>query len=809
MLMRIYRKIFPYISSIIFFALLVCCSGCKSAPPVPPGVRPTPPVEAPSPEIAVEPLPGLLVREDRCLDNLDAVGRQAIATGATPGAVILVGYRGVVAYRRAFGHRTLVPHMTPMTPEVIFDLASLTKVVATTTAIMQLADQGRLYLNAPAARYWPQFAAQGKGQITIRQLLTHTSGLRADVNPRLSWSGYDGALAAIAADAPVNHPGTAYHYSDANFIVLGEIVRRVSGLSLDGYCTQKIFRPLGLHHTFFRPRRDQAALIAPTDLRWGEVHDPTAYRMGGVAGHAGLFSTADDLAVFAQMLLSGGEYKGRRLLSRTAVAAMITPQVVPGNASRRGLGWDMRSPFSRAFTASFPSGSFGHTGFTGTSIWIDPDSKTFLIILTNRLHPNGRGQVKTLRTNAAAAVAAALRLGQPAASYGSKGVSTMTGQGQSDFPDRVRTGIEVLASQGFAPLVGKTIGLITNHTGVDGTGRPTRLLLHQAPGVRLRVIFSPEHGLGGDLDAKVSSGQDPATGLPVRSLYGEVKRPTPGMLQGLDALVYDVQDVGVRFYTYITTLAYCMEAAAALDLDFYILDRPNPITAAVVQGPVLAPGLRSFVGYHPLPIRYGLTVGELARLFNRENKLGVKLHVVPMANYGRQMWYDRTGLPWVNPSPNLRSLTQAILYPGVALVESANVSVGRGTDTPFEIIGAPWINGARLTRYLGGRQIVGVAFEPTEFIPRTNRCRGQRCEGIRLRLTDRDALDSPLLGIELAAALHRLYPDRFQLDCNLGMIGSQNVLAAIKNSVDPVEIRRGWQHDLDNFICQRKRYLLY
>ena len=385
----------------------------------------------------------------------------------------------------------------------------------------------------------------------------------------------------------------------------------------------------------------------------------------------------------------------------------------------------------------------------------------------------------------------------------------MTGYGASDGPDRVRPGIEVLAADGFAPLAGKRIGVITNHTGIDASGRSTLQLLLRAPGVKVRAIFSPEHGLSGQLDEKVASGKDPATGLPVYSLYGKVTRPTAEMLRGLDALVYDIQDVGARFYTYITTMAYAMEAAAGAGLDFYVLDRPDPITASMVQGPVLDPDLKSYIGYFPLPVRYGMTVGELAQLFNKEKAIGAKLHVVPMEGYRREAWFDQTGLRWVNPSPNLRSLTQAILYPGVGMIESANVSVGRGTATPFEIIGAPWISGERLARYLSGRRLPGVVFEPVTFTPAASPYAHQRCEGVRLKVVDRAALDVAALGVELAAALYRLYPGKFQLDRTVGMIGSRQVLQAIKNGDDPRVMQRRWQPGLDAFGRLRARYLLY
>lgn len=804
-----FRRFIAAASAVAVAAIIIGLAGCARAPsPFPPVVvapPSPPPPPAPAPEIDV-----------RRLARIDQVAWQEIAAGHIPGAVILVGYHGKIVYRKAFGKRALEPWPRPMRVNTIFDLASLTKVVATTTAIMQLVDGGLIDLDAPAARYWPAFAANGKGGITIRQLLTHTSGLRPEVNSRFRWSGYDGALRAIVLDHPVNRPGTKFRYSDVNFIVLGEIVHRVSHMPLNVYCATKIFGPMGMKSTCFKPPARLKLRIAPSDfqshqLRWGQVSDPTAYCMGGVAGHAGVFSTAGDLAILAQMLINGGEIHGRRILSARAVAAMTKPYTVPGSSIQRGLGWDIRSPYSKVFNAAFPKGSFGHTGYTGTAIWIDPRSETFLIILTDRLHPNGKGQVKPLRAQTAAAVAAAVPMGPPAVAAwrDPDRDSVAAGYGATDPPDWVQPGIEVLAASGFAPLVGKRIGVITNQTAIDAEGRSTLQLLLQAPGVKVRAIFTPEHGLSGQLDEKIASGRDPATGLPVYSLYGKVKRPTAQMLRGLDALVYDIQDVGTRFYTYITTMAYAMQSAAAAGLDFYVLDRPDPITAARVQGPVLDPGLESFIGYFPLPVRYGMTPGELAQLLNQERAIGVRLHVVRMAGYQRRAWLDQTGLRWVNPSPNLRSLTEAILYPGVGMIESANVSVGRGTATPFEVIGAPWISGPRLARYLNQRHLGGIVFEPVTFIPQANPFRWQRCGGVRLRLVDRAALNTPALGVELAAALYRLYPGKFQIDRTVSMIGSRQVLQAIKNGDDPRDIQRRWQAGLNNFRRLRARYLLY
>jgi CubicO group peptidase (beta-lactamase class C family) len=361
--------------------------------------------------------------------------QEEIDAGHFPGAVVLVGHRGRVVYRQAFGQRCLEPRLQPMRVDTIFDIASLTKVVATTTAIMQLSEHGLLSIDDPVVKYWPEFGENGKDTITLRQLLTHTSGLREDINPRARWSDYREALQAIAVDKPLKPPGTVFRYSDVNFIVLAEIVRRVSGQSLDVYCTDKIFKPLGLRQTSFNPPKAWQDRISPCNvlnghLRWGEVQDPTAFRLGGVAGHSGVFSTADDLAVFAQMLLDGGVSRGVRILKSGTVAAMTKPQDIAGSLIRRGLGWDIKSIFTQEFNEFFPAGSFGHTGYTGSSIWIEPRSQTYLIILTNRLHPAGKGRARPLRAKIAAIVAAAVPMGPPAGALDGGGPNLKANQGQ-------------------------------------------------------------------------------------------------------------------------------------------------------------------------------------------------------------------------------------------------------------------------------------------------------------------------------------------------------------------------------------------
>ena len=710
-----------------------------------------------------------------------------------------------------------------MTVNTIFDMASLTKVIATTTAILQLVEQGKIVLSAPVADYWPEFKGNGKEHITVRELMTHYSGLPPDLELKPEWSGYETAMKMIVAEKPMVPPGTRFLYSDINYETLGELVRRVSGEPLEVYCAKHIFKPLGMKDTGFRPAASLRKRLAPTQhqhgttgkMLWGEVHDPTAYNMDGVAGHAGLFSTADDLAIFAQTLLNGGRTKGAQILSPLSIEKMTTPETPPNKMALRGLGWDIDSPFASNRGELFDVGSYGHTGFTGTSLWIDPVTRTYIIILTNRVHPDGKGDVGLLRMEIANLVAAAL--GPVSADQVLATRRSLTGyfelmksyriQGLRN--GKVETGIDALEAEKFAPLAGRRVGLITNHTGLDSEGRRTIDLLHAAPGVTLVAIFSPEHGLAGKADEPVPSTQDSATGLPVYSLYGEVERPTDKMLEGMDTLVFDIQDAGVRFYTYVTTMGYAMEAAARKGLDFYVLDRPNPVGGALVEGPLLDPDLKSFVAYFALPVRHGMTLGELAEMFNQEDHLGAKLHVIKMRGYERTDWFDETGLRWVNPSPNLRNLIEATLYPGVGMIEGANVSVGRGTDTPFEVLGAPWMDARKFAEYLNAREIQGARFIPLDFMPTSNKFAGQVCHGVQIVLLDRQALDAPEMGVELAAALWNLFPKDFELDKTLPLVGARWVLDDLRRGEDPQRINFLCQEPLGRFRRTRAKYLLY
>ncbi|MFZ0962815.1 MAG: exo-beta-N-acetylmuramidase NamZ domain-containing protein [Terriglobia bacterium] len=759
------------------------------------------------------------------LEGIAPLVERAIETKKIPGAVVLVGHEGQVVYRQAFGERSLVPVRRPMAVDTIFDLASMTKVIATTTAVMQLVEQGKIELSAPVSDYWPEFKENGKDLVTIRELMTHYSGLPPDLELKPEWTGYDTAMRMIVAAKLDVEPGTRYIYSDINFETLGEIVRRVSGEPLDVYCAEHIFKPLGMKDTLFTPPASLRHRIAPTQyehgesgpILWGVVHDPTSRYMGGVAGHAGLFSTADDISIFAQMLLNGGVYNGARILSPLSIEKMTEPQTPPNQMVLRGLGWDIDSPFASNRGELFEVGSFGHTGYTGTSLWIDPVTQTYVILLTNRVHPNNKGQVAGLRTAIATLVAGALGPLSAQQILDSRRSLTSYSELMRSYrvvglrDGNVKTGIDVLEAEHFAALAGKHVGLITNASGRASDGQRTIDLLAHAPDVKLVVLFSPEHGLEGSAEegAKVDSSHDAATGLPVYSLYGNVERPSTRMLEGIDALVFDIQDVGVRFFTYITTLGYCLDAAGKMGIEFYVLDRPNPITGVEVDGPVLDPDLHSFTGYFAMPIRHGMTVGELAEMFNRENHLNASLHVVKMQGWQRTDWFDETGQTWINPSPNLRNLAEETLYPGVSLVEGANVSVGRGTDTPFEMAGAPWIDGRALAAYLNGRKIQGVRFVPMDFQPASDIFAGEVCHGVQIVLIDRQALEPTELGVELIAALWRFYPQDFKLDKTLLLLGNHKVLESIRSGQNPARIWYDWQEDLEKFKRVRAQYLLY
>jgi uncharacterized protein YbbC (DUF1343 family)/CubicO group peptidase (beta-lactamase class C family) len=771
------------------------------------------------------------------LSGIDALVQEAIAARLTPGAIVMVGRGDEVVYQKAFGQRATEPMAEAMTLDTIFDLASLTKVVATTTAVMRLVEQGRIRLVDPVHTFIPGFDRYGKGGITIRHLLTHVSGLRPDVDLGDAWEGTDAALELARDEVPVARPGERFIYSDINFFVLGAIVARVSGQPLDAYTRGEIFEPLGMTDTRFNPPESVRARIAPSErctsmAAWpcntpsaaplrGVVHDPTARRMGGVAGHAGLFSTARDLSRFARMLLHGGTLEKTRILSPLTVQKLISPATPGGMPSVRGLGWDIDTSYSANRGELMPIGSFGHTGFTGTSLWIDPRTGLYVIFLSSRLHPDGKGDVTALRGKVATVAASALTdtssTGEPSSvggrlfrGAGASAEMQMTGTDFGGAVDPLRpprraestpvlAGIDVLERNGFAVLKDRRVGLLTNHTGRALDGRSTIDVLHRAAGMKLVALFSPEHGIRGTRDDEnVSSSTDEATGLPIHSLYGETRRPTEAMLAGIDTLVIDLQDVGVRFYTYTTTMAYAIEEAGRRGVKVVVLDRPNPIDGWRIEGPAADQAQpQDFIAYmSSMPVRHGMTLGELAQLFNGERKMGADLSVVP-------------AMTWINPSPNMRNLNQATVYPGIGAIEWSNVSVGRGTDQPFEQIGAPWIDGRRLAMTLSDRGLPGIRFYPVTFTPSSSQYAGQACQGVFFTIVDRNALQPVRVGLEIAAALWKLHPDRFEMRNTDRLLGSRDSLERVKAGEDPAIVATSWAAAEARWRQLRAKYLLY
>lgn len=717
------------------------------------------------------------------IPQIDAVIEAAIAKGELPGAVCLFGQEDRILHKKAYGLRSVEPTRQPMTVDVVFDAASLTKVVATTSSILKLIEDGRIRLADRVTTHLPEFQG-GKSEITVRHLLTHYSGLRPDVDLEPVWSGYEKGVQLALVDKPVAEPGARFIYSDINFILLGEIVRRVSGKPLGEFSRDHIFLPLGMNDSGFQPPAALLPRIAPTQQLHGVVHDPTTRLMGGVAGHAGLFTTADDLARFARMVLN----QGAPILSPLSIAAATRVQSPPGQTALRGLGWDIDSPFAGNRGDLFPPGSFGHTGFTGTSLWIDPASRSYLILLANAIHPNGRPPITPLRGRIASVAAAFL-----------------------SRQSRVATGLDTLIEVNFAPLRGKQVGLISNHTGIASGGR-RNIDAMLASGVALKALFSPEHGfLGKEDHENVGDSRDPATKLPIYSLYqGEKREPNANTLRGIDTLVFDIQDIGARFYTYGCTMKNALEVAAKLDLEFVVLDRPNPITGTRIEGPVLEAAETSFVGCLPIPLRHGFTLGELARYANSLLSKPARLTVIPLRNWRRDQWFDETGLSWVNPSPNMRTLNAAILYPGIAMIEySKNYSVGRGTDAPFELLGAPWIDGPRLAAALNALALPGIQAEPATFTPTSSNHQGQVCSGVRLTLTDRNRFDSTLFGLSLIETLAKLYPKQIDLMVNRRLIGSLETIRRLERGEAARIIQQSWNETLEQFRERRKKFLLY
>jgi uncharacterized protein YbbC (DUF1343 family)/CubicO group peptidase (beta-lactamase class C family) len=761
------------------------------------------------------------------LERVREAVSEAVERGEIPGAVVVIGRHDAVAMRLAIGHRALAPAREPMTLDTIFDLASLTKPLATASSIMILIDEGKLRLSDRLGALLSEFDNHGKGAITLEQLLRHRSGLIAD-NPIEDYAdGSERAWERLANLSLSGTPGARFVYSDVNYMILGRVIEAQSGWKLADFARERVFQALGMTDTGFwselATRRGSEGLpverFAPTEkvdntILRRIVHDPRARALGGAAGHAGLFGTGDDLAVFASMMLGRGKVEGKteRVLSPLAVDAMTDPGETP-SGEQRGLGWDISTSYSSPRGELLGPLSFGHTGFTGTSIWIDPATGLFVILLTSRLHPDGKG-ASPIRLRARVATLAAAALVDPQIRAETRPATSHApaeprSRRQAERVKPVSCGIDVLEARGFDVLRGKRVGLVTNPTGRTRDGRSTIDVLRQAPDVELVAIFAPEHGIRAELDRLVADERDEKSGLPIYSLYGESRKPTKEQVAKLDVLVYDIQDIGARFYTYISTLGLVLEAAAESGREVVVLDRPNPIGGDVVAGPVRDADKGSFIAYHELPVRHGMTVGELARMYNAERSIGARLTVIPCEGWQRSMRFDETGLVWVNPSPNMRSLTQAMLYPGVGLLEATNLATGRGTDTPFERVGAPWIEPGKFANALRELQVEGVRFVPIHFVPSERQYQGEVCGGVNLVITNWERFNPLELGVGLAVVLRKLYPDAWDSSGLLRMTADRPTFEAVREGKSLAAIRGEWSEELDRFLRVRSKYLMY
>ena len=782
------------------------------------------------------PVRGAEVMRKEKLKEIDQEIEAAIAKGEIPGAVLWFESKGGI-YHKAYGKRMVAPGSEAMTTDTIFDVASLTKVMATTPAILQLIEKGKLSLDDPVSKYFPEFLSGGvrpevedplvtsadRKVTTIRHLLTHQSGLPPGIFlTEADFWGHREGVRRAATVGLIERPGTRFRYSDVNFILLGEIVSRVSGQRIDHYVQEHLYGTLGMNETCYLPAISSCARIAPTTniegygLLRGQVHDPSARRMEGVAGHAGLFSSAKDVATYVRMFLKKGVFDNKTILGSEVIKLATTNQLPAALGVARGLGWDIGSPLSYQRGEKFPGNGYGHTGFTGTSIWVDPGSESFVILLANRNHPTDAGVIKQLRikvgTLAAEAVGYTTLVPLTANAVVPDDCLKNRQQTAAGDPVAVLNGIDVLERDGFKALAGMKIGLITNQTGVNRDRRSTIDLLSKAGNVELKVLFSPEHGIRGVIEAdSVDDEHDARTGLPVYSLYkSEGRKPTVAQMAGLDALVFDIQDIGCRFYTYVSTMGLALEAAKEAGLKIIVLDRVNPIGGMIVDGPIRKGEGNDFVAFHEIPVQHGMTVGELARMFNDERGVGADLTVIPVEGWVPSMRFDETGLPWVNPSPNMRSLTQAMLYPGVGLVEFTNISVGRGTTTPFEHIGAPWINDGRLSQSLQDENLPGIDFSPTQYTPDASLYEGEDCAGVRFFVADRDKMRPLDIGVALMRNIHALYPDTFDLKAKGNiLLRDPETLDLILSGASIERIRKAWEPGLKAFLKRREAFLLY
>lgn len=717
---------------------------------------------------------------------------RAVAQSKAPGAVAFVGHADETLFLGATGQRELIPDPQPALPDTLYDLASLTKVIATTTAVMMLRDQGALDLDQPVSEIVPIPAFRA---FTFRHLLTHTAGLIGYDTYYKEVSGINDILQRLASLPLASPPGTRRVYSDFGFMLLGKAVELIAGDSLDVFCRKHIFEPMAMLHTTYKPPAEWRSLCAATEqCPWrqrvmiGEVHDENAFAIGGVSGHAGLFAPAGDLAKFCRAILHG------YLLPQKTLDEMTRLGQVP-SYPWQGLGWKI-DPWRCGSEGFLPSrAAMGHTGWTGTNIWIDRDSGVYAILLSNTCHPSRiKRDSKTLRQTFYAGIDAELR------------------------PQKVNahSGLDRLVWEGFEALRGKRAAVLTNMAAVDQLGRPLLGVLGLDASVNIVRIFSPEHGLHGQAEAGKKVTSETARDIPVVSLYGEQKRPTREQLKDIDCFVIDLPDVGARFYTYPATMKACMAACAEAGKPVLVLDRPNPLGGAVLEGPIAAqPG--SDVCWAPVPIRHGMTLGEIALYFKQTAFAKTKLDVqVCLADgWPRERLFEDCSLPWVPPSPNLPTPETALLYAGMCLFEGVNMNEGRGTETPFLTIGAPWLDADRTAAALSDAELPGCRLETIRYTPRAipgkaehPAYQNEACQGITVHVRDSYAVRSFTVAVALLSAIRRLHGTRLEWKPYFHVLaGGPWLHKQIKDGVPALDIAHGLEGDLAAF--ERHRPKLY
>ncbi len=679
------------------------------------------------------------------IDRLRTALTQAVRDSKGPGAVAIVGGQDGVVFHAAAGNAQSQPSRRAAANDTIYDLASLTKVVATTTAILKLNEAQKIDLDQPAGEWIPIPAYM---KFTIRQLLNHTAGLTAGKPLYRIHKSIDSMLQYYATLPLLDPPGTRFRYSDVGFMTLGKIVELAARDSLDAYCAREIFGPLNLTDTGFNPPASSKSRIAATEkCAWrgrviqGEVHDENAYAVGGVSGHAGLFSTAHDLGRFCQALLAG------KIVTNATFDAMARRDQVPF-WPWQGLGWAL-DPWSSMSQGYLPARTaIGHTGWTGTSIWMDRTSGVYAVLLGNTCHPSRRTRDNELFRR-----------------------TFYTAVANEVLPNQTNThlGLDRVIRERFEGLRGNRIALLTNYAANDSLGRHILDVFALEKDINLKILYSPEHGLRGQAEAGATVSSEGGE-VPIVSLYGDRKAPTSDELANIDLFVVDLQDVGARYYTYAATMKACMKACEAAGTPFMVLDRPNPVGGETLEGPIASDG-GSLVRYARIPIRHGMTLGELAVFFRRTEftSTGFSVLVKSLDNWERHRLFDECQQVWTPPSPNLPTAQSALAYVGMCLFEGTNLNEGRGTDQPFLITGAPWLNPKRIIEAIRPDDRMGITLEATNYTPKSlpgkaanPRFKDQRCEGIALRIERPKEARPFRLAVALLSAIREQHSRKFE-----------------------------------------------